>query len=268
MAYRACLAECDRAERFYHASFTVDPINVGRTLLHWRALLYEHGWDGRCAADAPQRLRDLAEVESLARDRVPPNRGQRARRIVAALDDRAARRVDTPIARVELLDDIDELPLAWRALVDRLGGIARPACEPQGRPHTDLRTVQEALASIAAGGAPQGRIRLRGDLSVVIVRGASRDITAQAIAESIIADLGDDALVVAERDGVILDNAFERAGLGRAGFQHYSRFRAVTQVLKLALALVWRPVSANLLLQFLIHPVGPLPRHVRDVLAD
>ena len=263
MAYRACLAECDRADRFYHASFAVDPINVGRTLLHWRATLYEDGWDGRFAADAPQRLRDLAAVEALAATRVPPDRGQRVRRVIAAL---ARGRV--PIERIELLDEAAELPVAWRALAECLGYVETAALAPQGRPGTDLRAVQEALGALAGAGAPAARVRLRGDRSVLILRGASRDITAHALAESLLADSTDDALVIAERDGIILDNAFERAGLPRAGFQHYSRFRAVTQVLKLALALIWRPVSANLLLQFLIHPVGPLPRHVRDELAD
>ncbi len=110
---------------------------------------------------------------------------------------------------------------------------------------------------------------LRGDGSFVVLRGASRDVSAQAVAEAIVgAAAVDDSLVIAERDGIILDNAFERVGLPRAGFQHYSRFRAVTQVLKLALALLWRPVSPHLLLQFLIHPIGPLSRHVRDELAD
>ena len=263
MAYRACIAECDGADRFYHASFAVDPINVGRTLLNWRATLYEHGWDGRFAAAAPQRLRDLADVEALAMARVPLNRGQRVRRVVAALE-----HARVPIERIELHDEPAELPLAWRALVERLGYVETVALAPHGRPGSDLRTVQDALGALADGRARNGPVRLRGDRSVVIVRGASRDITAHALAESILADSPDDALVIAERDGIILDNAFERAGLPRAGFQHYSRFRAVTQVLKLALALIWRPVSANLLLQFLIHPVGPLPRHVRDELAD
>ena len=51
------------------------------------------------------------------------------------------------------------------------------------------------------------------------------------------------------------------------GFQHYSPFRAANQVLKLALALVWEPLDPHRLLQFLIHPVSPLPWRVRGRLA-
>ncbi len=275
MAYRACLAEADAPTRFFHASFALDPINVSRTLLDWRATLYEFGWDGSFPSDAPARLRDLSDVEALASERVPLCRGQRVRRVTAALKD-----LVTQIERVELLDDIDELPPVWRALLNELGFVAHASLvpAPSARTGTDLRVLQDALSELAAAedGQRVARRALRGDGSFVVLRGASRDITAQAVAESILgAGTHDDALVeredalvVAEHDGIILDNAFERVGLPRAGFQHYSRFRAVTQVLKLALSLLWRPVSPHLLLQFLIHPIGPLPRYVRDELAN
>src|SRR5262249_27759006 len=113
----------------------------------------------------------------------------------------------------------------------------------RARSSSDLRAVQERLI---VGDSPSKRTPLRGDGSVIVVRGASRDITAHAVAEALIGDgaRAAESVVIAERDGIILDNAFERAGLPRAGFHHASRFRAVTQVLKLAIALIWRPVSA------------------------
>ncbi len=278
MAYRACLAEVNHPTRFYHASFEVDPINVSRTLLAWRATLYEHGWAGEFAADAPVRLCDLGDVERLAMLRVALNRGQRVQRATAALA-----QCDTQIAAVELLDAVADLPIVWRRLLEKLPFTVAPGVTavPHASNRTDLHVVQSTLTALGAAGPapapgaamPRRKIRLRGDGSFVVLRGASRDITAQAVAECInaVADrkpVREAMLVVAERDGIVLDNAFERAGLPRAGFQHFSSFRAVTQVLKLALSLLWRPVSVQLLLQFLIHPVGPLPRHVRDAFAD
>ncbi len=267
MEYRACLAQADAPARFYHASFGVDPINVSRTLLDWRATLHEYGWDGSFVATAPPRLRDLADVEALAHARVPLDRGQRVQRATAALADRR-----TQIDAIVLLDEVDELPPVWVALLDRIGfsvdpGVTPVPLAPDG---CDLRMVQQTLARLvgADAGTSSRKIPLRGDGTFVVLRGASRDITAQAVAECVIASDTDDALMIAERDGIILDNACERAGLPRAGFQHYSRFRAVGQVLKLGLSLIWRPVSAQLLLQFLIHPVGPLRRNVRSALAD
>ncbi len=147
MAYRACLAEADAPARFFHASFALDPINVSRTLLEWRATLYEFGWEGGFPPDAPARLRDLSDVEALASTRVPLCRGQRVRRITATLHDLA-----TQIECVELLDDIHELPPVWRALLQKLGFVAQAAIvpTPRARAGTDLRVLQDALSQLAA----------------------------------------------------------------------------------------------------------------------
>src|SRR5690606_14739861 len=87
MAYQGCLEDLDSPARFYHASLGVDPIGVARTLLEWRAAWYEAGWLGSFEGAVPRRLADLADVESLARDRVPASAGQRLRRIADALAD-------------------------------------------------------------------------------------------------------------------------------------------------------------------------------------
>ena len=210
---------------------------------------------------------------ALALERVPLNRGQRVRRVLAALDE-----LGTQIERVELLDDIVVVAgdvaraCGSSALTSRRRARRRRRVVREG---SDLR-ARAGNASRTSPSTPDVRAvtkrTLRGDGTFVVLRGASRDITAQAVAECIVTREASAAtnavLVIAEHDGIILDNAMERAGLPRAGFQHYSRFRAVSQLLKLALSLIWRPVSPHLLLQFLIHPIGPLPRHVRDALAS
>ena len=65
------------------------------------------------------------------------------------------------------------------------------------------------------------------------------------------------AWLVAERDGVILDNALERIGLPQCGFRYHTRFRGATQVLKLCLAFMWAPVNPHRMLQILLHPTRP-----------
>ncbi|HEX7080641.1 MAG TPA: PD-(D/E)XK nuclease family protein [Gammaproteobacteria bacterium] len=268
LAYRACLEDLDGPARFYHRSFAVDPIGVASTLLQWRAEWYEAGWDGRFDSSVSRRLGDLADVERLARERVPPTPGQRLRRIAAALDGGLV----TQVRRVVLHDEPESMPAAWRRVLAHFDcqtapGVALRANAAEG---TDLFAIQQALLAVEAsgdGGAPEP-IELAGDSSLVVVRGVSRDLSAQALGEYLRKTKApDETVVIAERDGIIVDNALERVGLPRAGFQHYSRFRAVTQVLKLCLGLVWRPVDAELLLEFLLHPVGPLPRRVRSALA-
>jgi len=254
--YRECLAECDDLTRFYHRSFQVDPVGTARTLLDWRQQWYLHGWDGTFPEQVSARLADMAAVESVATGRVAPCAGQRLWRILQLLNKQR-----TQISDLHLLDDPRDLPLLWRRLAERLGGQPLPDPTPAAPPESDLGKLQALLL----GDAPQP---LRGDGSLVVVRALSRDVTAQAVAEVVRQRKDGSAVVIASRDGIVLDNAFERVGLPRAGFQHYSPFRAASQVLKLALALVWEPLDPHRLLQFLIHPVGPLKWKVRTRLAE
>ena len=254
--YRACLEELDDFGRFYNQSFQVDPVAVARTLCDWRHEWYLQGWDGGFPSAAGQRLDDMAAVETLAASLVPACVGQRLRTILERLE---SQRVQ--LDEVELLDHVDDLPLMWRRLIG----------------HFDCRSVTDEAAG-APPGSDLGKLqallldghvqKLRADGSLVVVRAFSRDVTAQATAE-IVRALPDRrrAVVVADRDGIVLDNAFERVGLPRAGIQHYSPFRSVAQVLKLTLALVWEPLDPHRLLQFLIHPVSPLRWRVRGRLA-
>ena len=255
-AYRECLAECDDWVRFYHRSFDVDPVGVARTLNERRQQWYLQGWDGSFPDQIGGRLGDMAAVESLATERVPPGVGQRLRAILRLLGKQR-----TQVAEIELLDAADDLPPMWRSLFDRFN-CSTTADSPGRAPwDSDLGKLQALLTRNLAQ-------PLDGDGSLVVVRAFSRDATAQATAE-ILRQLDDptQAVVVASRDGIILDNALERVGLPRAGFQHYSPFRAASQVLKLAFALIWQPLDPHRLLQFLIHPVNPLPWRVRGRLA-
>lgn len=266
-SYLRCLREVSSPDRFFHRSFEVDPVNVARTLVAWREQWYEAGWDGTFATGVPTRLVDMAAVEVLARERVPIGLGQRLQRVAEALAERT-----TQIEHIELHSPIEDFPHSWQRVLAALPYEFAPGLEssPSGRPGSDLTLVQTSFLALArgdGGGIPEPET-LRGDGSLLVVKSASRDLSADAIAEFLRAsDAPSTTLVVAENDGIILDNAFERAGLPRCGFSNHTPFRSATQVLKLALSLLWEPVDPYRILQFLMHPTGPLPTWVRSRLA-
>ena len=267
-AYLQCLRDASSPERFFHRSLQVDPISVARTLVKWREQWYEAGWDGIFPDHAPARLADMAAVEALATGDVPPSTGQRLQRVAAALANRTVQ-----IERVELHTSLHVLPQAWQRVLAALPCAPAPSLDPvpSAPARSDLGRVQARLLAIAddTEGGVASHERLQGDGSLVVVKSASRDLSAETVAEVLRGSTDtDETLLVAERDGIILDNALERAGLPRCGFQYHTRFRAATQVLKLGLALMWAPVSPQRMLQFLLHPAGPLPRWVRSRLAD
>ena len=268
-SYLQCLREASSPNRFFHRSFEIDPVNVARTLFDWREQWYEAGWDGTFPDDAPARLADLAAVEAIAKGRVPPTHGERLQRIAEALKERR-----TQFERVELHTHLDDLPHVWQRVIDALPWVPAAGLDPTvaGPDGSDLALVQTRLLSMV--NRDEDRIadseRLQGDRSFIVVKSASRDLSADAIAEFLLSSRRISAtLLVAEHDeGIILDNALERAGLPRCGFRRHTRFRAATQLLKLSLALVWEPVEPHRILQFLLHPTGPLPKWVRSRLAD
>ena len=267
-SYLQCLREASTPDRFFHRSLEIDPINVARTLLDWRAQWHEAGWDRTFPDDVPARLADMAAVEAIARHRVPPTPGERLQRVAETLAERR-----TQIEQVELHTPLEDLPHVWQRVVRALPCIPAPGLElaaaaPQG---SDLARVQSRLLSMIDhdDDSAAERESLQGDGSLIVVKSASKDLSADAIAEFLLETGGiGRTLLVAEIDGIVLDNALERAGLPRCGFRHYTRFRSATQVLKLALALVWKPVDPHRMLQFLLHPSGPLPRWIRWRLAD
>ena len=267
-SYLQCLQEASSPDRFFHRSLEIDPVNVARTLLDWREQWYEAGWDGTFPDDAPARLADMAAVEAIAKGRVPPTHGERLQRIAEALRERR-----TQFERVELHTPLDDLPHVWQRVIDALPWVPAAGLEPTvaGPDGSDLALVQTRLLSMV--NRDEDRIadseRLQGDRSFIVVKSASRDLSADVIAEFLLSSRRiSETLLVAEHEGIILDNALERAGLPRCGFRRHTRFRAATQVLKLSLALVWEPVDPHRILQFLLHPTGPLPKWVRSLLAD
>lgn len=137
-AYRACLAQCDNGQRFYHASFSADELGVAATLLAWRDDLYLHGWDGRAKAVASQRINDLAEVEADACEVVPPSIGQRLQQVAEAL---AVRRAC--ITNVYLSDAWEVYPLAWQRVLQRLPHAQLP--NPSGAAPGFLGQLQAVL---------------------------------------------------------------------------------------------------------------------------
>jgi hypothetical protein len=69
------------------------------------------------------------------------------------------------------------------------------------------------------------------------------------------------------KDTALLDHALSRAGLPRLGLSSPSAHRALLQVLPLAFTLGWDPPDPNRLLDFLLLPIGPLPRRFANRLA-
>ena len=248
--------------RFFEKSFGADEFGTSATLLGWRDLWYEHGWTGDIPEGASGRLADMAAIEALARTKVFPGTGQRLIDIHSALEVRQPQ-----IAWIGLQDPLADLPARWRSVLGRLSAAQEvpPAPCPAADAGTLLNALQAEFLRMEAGHAVS-RIPWRDDGTLRLIRAESR----LASAEWLAADMGSasDRLVVAEQGGTTVDAALGAADRPLLGLSEPSAFRPALQVLPLALRLVWNPLDFRALLQFLTHPVGPLPGFARRRLAE
>lgn len=256
--YRDCLQKLDSDQRFYHRSFATDPLGTAACLLDWRDQWILHGWSGAMGTEVPKRLRDLTDIESLASTAVSPNVGQRLKAVQIALQHRKP-----DIEQVQLVESVETYPLCWQAVLAAL-----PAVGPRefvGAGHGFLGALQQQLQSAAAGQAPQ-KIKWQDDGCVLVVQAESPTLANVWLAIQMTVD--QPTLLVSGSDGARLDAQLAAAHLPRQGLKEASAFRPALQVLPLALELLWDPLNFYALVQFLTHPVCPIPGYARRRLAE
>lgn len=255
--YRDCLAQADAASRFYHASFQIDPLGTSATLLKWRDLWWLHGWSGSVPDGAGRRLVDIGAVEALASKSVAPSIGERLVRINAELDVR-----ELPIESVRIVDPFEAFPQRWQSILRQLPVQSVADADACGAGF--LGELQRALRDAAAG-KRTGKIPWVDDGGVTVVQGETRLISAAWLSTCL--DTSDLTLLVSGADGYGLDAPLTAAGHPRQGLKDTSAFRPALQVLPLVLELLWDPLNLYGLVQFLTHPICPLPGYAMRRLA-
>ena len=260
--YRDCLQKLDSEQRFYHRSFATDPLGTAACLLDWRDQWILHGWDGTMVAESPKRLLDLTDVEALASTAVSLNIGQRLQVVQSALQHRKP-----DIALIQLVDPIEIFPLRWRTVLAAL-----PIVGPVGLVDAGggtaigfLGALQQQLLATTTG-QPLAKIAWQDDDSVVVVQAETPTLADHWLATQLATDRP--TLLVTGGDGARLDAQLAAARLPRQGLKETSAFRPALQVLPLALELLWTPLNYAALMQFLTHPVCPIPGYARRRLAE
>jgi hypothetical protein len=260
---RACLADATNGSRFYENSFIFDELGTAATLLAWSDLWYEHGWDGSASSACTARLRDLSAIAVIARTRVFPGMGQRLDEVAAQL---LLRRPQ--IECVELVQPLEEFPLAWRRVLERLPVTETTASTiASDVPGSLLHDLQSATLRMDQN-QTVAKLPWREDGSVRIFRAESTLTGAQLVAAQTRYTPNADRVYVIEQSGGTLDAALAATDQPLLGASDSSAFRPTLQLLTLALRLVWEPLDFKALMQFLTHPIGPIRRFARTTLAE
>jgi len=260
--YRECLKQFDTPDRFYHASFGIDPIGTSASLLSWRDIWHLHGWNGQSPSAAGVRMTDMAAVESAARELLFPSIGERLARVAEFLA-----RQQSSIDGIELVDPLDAFPKRWREVLAKLPVRSIRAYGPSADPTTVLGRLQIALNAAHEGEKPAGKIAWLDDGSLHVVRAETGLVAARCVADDLAAP-HEGTAIVAEQSRSLLDATLDGSDVARQGLLDASPLAPALQVLPLALATVWEPLDVYALLQFLSHPIGPVPGYARRRLAE
>ena len=265
LQYLSVLRQNNNANRFYAKSFDVDEMGVAKRLLQWRDELYEAGWMGSDFKGASTRLTDIADVERSAQKLVSVNVGQRVQRVLAALNSRKVSVV------VITIDPIPHYLAVWRLLLNKLNAsesLINASEKINAEEGTDLALIQKLLLK---NSIPNEAVALSGDGSFSILKASSAadssDWLAHYCYKKVIAHSDYQVGLLSEASKEQLDLSFERLGLCPPALGERSALRPIMQVLPLVMSLIWSPLNPKRLLEFLSHPVAPIPRGIRKSLA-
>ena len=260
LQFRDLLNQLNGPHRFYHQSFAVDALGTAATLLAWRDQWHLHGMRPQGCSQltkAPsRRLRDMGDLEGRATGLLAPGIGERLSRIEVMLQTMPAR-----VGRITLQDPLAWWPMAWQRVLCRMQTVELPPQFGGAPADSMLGSLQAKLAR--PGGPP---LNWREDGSLRVLRAETRWLAARSVADLLRPDRPD-TLLCAPTVGV-LDEVLAAAQLPRQGFKEPSPLRPALQLLPLMLGQMWQPVDIYGLLQFLTHPICPVPRMARTHLAQ
>jgi ATP-dependent helicase/nuclease subunit B len=226
-------------------------------LLSRRDELRLGGWDGNDSGGLPDVVREMARAGG---GTAFPGEADRLDGVAGALDGGQ----ELPGHACLLEDPVDRWPVRWQAVLRRLN-LAVPAEPPPAAPEgTALRAAQDI---VRGGGAPGAGP----DPSLRHVRTLSETAAVEFVAATLAHARGllERTVILCEDDHLAmrLDACLSRRGLPTTGASSFSRAHPALQVLPLGLALCWRPVDPQALMDFLALPVGPIPRGAAAELA-
>jgi RecB family exonuclease len=260
--YQRCLKNADHETRFYSDSFRIDALAVSETLLRWRDEWIRAGWDGRAAGSDSRRLRDLADVEAIAKEVLGAGVADRLCAVIEALAVR-----DPGIDQVRVVDPLTDLPPVWRRMLKRLPAVAVDAPEPNHeaiKRGSDLARLHYALRT-------RRQMCFGEDGSFFLLTAGSEQTLSCAVA-ALLGPSNDGSIegttVITGQRGHVLNQGLGQRDLPMTGQTANTPWRPAPQVLRLALSVLWRPLDPHRLLEFLTHPVCPIRRSLRARLAS
>ncbi len=263
IGYRAAMARAAGIQqRFYQESFAKDGLATSEELLRWRDELVMAGWDGASGKADSERIQDMVAVEALVASDVKCGPGDRIQTILLEM-------VARPLGEFEVfaLDSPHHLPHLMRVLLEAIQARFINAPEfPLAATGTNLRRLQDNVA----GGLAIPFFWNHDDDSISLCSAFSEVTLARAAAHRLHngGKAAQGSVVISQGSLRPLCEAVALLDAPIPAASEISAERPALQLLQLALRLRWAPLNPQHALEFLTHPLNPLPGYLRYELAD
>ncbi len=256
-------------DSFYAKSFEADSLATAGALLARRDELMLAGWDFVAGNDAPERLKTLAQIESLRRqegDQLAPGFAERMVRVTEAVAHQAAM-----FDVIYLNEPLELMPVGLMRLFgvfqeknNTLVHVIERESHDQISPKIDLNSFKNILIQKEKN----EKQPLQADGSLLVLK-ASRETDAAAWLAKFFRENADfKPLCVIPEKNRALDNALIQEGLPSMGILSASSARPILQILKLVTAFLWRPIDPYKIMEFVSLAVKPLDGRLATIIAE
>ena len=261
IAYREAIAETWDKSHFYADSFTHDPLATAKLLLSLRDELVEAGWSSTLNHDgATERLQTMAIIEASFQGADGASYCS-AYRITAILNE--VKLQPHPIVTELIVTDPKEtLPQCWVQLFDALDAkYENPAPSNAIAPtNSQLAQLQEGICGEDVTSQPQ-------DESVRIITAATSEAAAIALANELSTlQLSETTLIADGKEQARLNQQIYQLDLPRPPASDETG-AAIIQLPTLFLRSCFAPFDPQAYLEYLLHPISPIPKGLRNSLA-
>ena len=247
-------------DSFISVSLTNDRWATASEILSRRDELQLSGWDQDDLEGLPDLVHEMARAAS-GRNFVFPSVSDRLQAVVDALEEGQ----ELPQHVCVLTDNVDRWPKRWQSVLARLNVEPFVDSPPAAQESTALRSAQRMVR-----GENVSQIEL--DDSLRYVQTLSQTTAVEYVGATLAhnSDHLERTAILCEDNQLAmqLDACLRRYGLPTMGASACSRAHPILQVLPLSLALCWKPVDPQCLLDFLTLPICPIPRKAANALAN
>ncbi len=246
-------------ECFFSNSFEADQFATANEMLRRRDELAEAGYKFEEENSAPERIRIIAEIESLLT--LEPSLtlssgfADRINDVILALENQ-----ETSIEKIFLNEPPDLQKVALKRLFDALSEKSEIIeLNDDSKIETSQKTDLGSLKNIILNGNKGNETNaLKNDGSLLILQSKRANESASWISKFLLKNPEFKPLCLIPEKNRGLDNAFIQEGIPSLGIPSASLARPSLQILKLVPAFLWEPIDPYKLLEFVSLAVKPL----------